>query len=99
MVQEDAAAPSPQSSPYIEDVESDIQCYLHAEVFGARSTPEGELEEEVCAMCTEPIRFGDAVVRLPCTHVFHRCELQQVSILDWLRCHPSCPICETPVMP
>lgn len=99
---------SPRTAPYVEDVDRNARCgastgYLRAEVFGVTTTiahvaPEEDVdEEEVCAMCTEPIHPGVAVVRLPCSHVFHRCEQQQVSILDWLRCHPICPICETPV--
>lgn len=100
---------SPRTAPYFEDVDRDAQCGaaagdLRAEVFGvttaiAHVAPEEDVEEEkeMCAMCTEPIHPGDVVVHLPCSHVFHRCEQQQVSILDWLRCHPTCPICETPV--
>lgn len=47
---------------------------------------------EICAMCTDPILLSEEISRLPCTHIFHNtkeCHL----ILDWINKTQTCPIC------
>jgi len=43
---------------------------------------------DVCVVCLEPQRVGDAATRLPCGHLYHR-----ECVVDWLRKHCTCPNC------
>ncbi|RLN33516.1 E3 ubiquitin-protein ligase SDIR1-like [Panicum miliaceum] len=42
----------------------------------------------VCAVCTEEVAAGQAVVRLPCAHWYHA-----GCIAPWLRIRSNCPTC------
>ena len=45
-------------------------------------------EEVECAVCTEVIKEGAKVYKLPCKHVFHK-----ECIDKWLEEHKNCPNC------
>lgn len=52
-----------------------------------------------CAICQDPLKQGDCVVRLPCKHVFHgHCDAanKRGGICQWLRINGSCPYCRCP---
>ena len=68
---------------------------------GLQSTSQGasaELADTSCAVCQELLssraaeegagEAGNAVVRLPCEHAFHRCCIE-----PWLQEHNTCPTC------
>jgi hypothetical protein len=63
----------------------------------ARSTV-GEEEQAVeaeCSICLSALVAGDKVKALPpCGHRFH-----PGCVDDWLRSHPSCPLCRTTLLP
>ena len=47
---------------------------------------------DVCSVCLEPMRLGDAALTLACRHTFHgRC------ILPWLVRSACCPLCKVAV--
>ncbi|OEL16374.1 hypothetical protein BAE44_0022607 [Dichanthelium oligosanthes] len=54
----------------------------------AVEAPEGVAGVSVCAVCTEEVAAGQAVVRLPCAHWYHA-----GCIAPWLRIRTTCPTC------
>ncbi|KAG2642384.1 E3 ubiquitin-protein ligase SIRP1-like [Panicum virgatum] len=54
----------------------------------AVEAPEGVAGVSVCAVCTEEVAAGQAVVRLPCAHWYHA-----GCIAPWLRIRNNCPTC------
>ncbi|TVU10923.1 hypothetical protein EJB05_44478, partial [Eragrostis curvula] len=54
----------------------------------AVAAPEGIAGAAVCAVCTEDVAAGQAVVRLPCAHWYHA-----ACIAPWLRIRTTCPTC------
>ncbi|XP_062193193.1 uncharacterized protein LOC133896610 [Phragmites australis] len=54
----------------------------------AVKAPEGVAGAVVCAVCTEEVAVGQAVVRLPCAHWYHA-----ACIAPWLRIRTTCPTC------
>ncbi|CAL4898151.1 unnamed protein product [Urochloa decumbens] len=50
--------------------------------------PEGVAGVSACAVCTEEVAAGQAVVRLPCAHWYHA-----GCIAPWLRIRATCPTC------
>ncbi|PUZ70049.1 hypothetical protein GQ55_2G193200 [Panicum hallii var. hallii] len=54
----------------------------------AMVAPEGLAGVSVCAVCTEEVTAGQAVVRLPCAHWYHA-----GCIAPWLRIRNNCPTC------
>ncbi|CAL4898233.1 unnamed protein product [Urochloa decumbens] len=59
-----------------------------ASVPAAVEAPEGVAGVSVCAVCTEEVAAGQAVVRLPCAHWYHA-----GCIAPWLRIRTTCPTC------
>ncbi|CAL5022375.1 unnamed protein product [Urochloa decumbens] len=54
----------------------------------AVEAPQGVAGVSVCAVCTEEVAAGQAVVRLPCAHWYHA-----GCIAPWLRIRTTCPTC------
>jgi hypothetical protein len=54
----------------------------------AVEAPEGIAGVSVCAVCTEEVAAGQAVVRPPCAHWYHAS-----CIAPWLRIRTTCPTC------
>ena len=50
-------------------------------------------ENNFCAICTEPFKNNDIIIRFPCKHYFHKLENNQPSIFDWIKNNNRCPIC------
>jgi hypothetical protein len=51
--------------------------------------------EAECSICLSALVAGDKVKALPpCGHRFH-----PGCVDDWLRSHPSCPLCRTLLIP
>ncbi|KAF8711544.1 hypothetical protein HU200_028988 [Digitaria exilis] len=67
-------------------VDEDVQRVVA--VPAAVEAPEGVAGVWVCAVCTEEVARGQAVVRLPCAHWYHA-----GCIAPWLRIRPTCPTC------
>lgn len=44
--------------------------------------------DAICAVCCAGIGDGEAVLKLPCSHVFH-----EACIAEWLHRSPACPSC------
>jgi hypothetical protein len=59
------------------------------------STEEEQAVEAECSICISALVAGDKVKALPqCGHRFH-----PDCVDDWLRSHPSCPLCRTILRP
>ncbi|CAL4905465.1 unnamed protein product [Urochloa decumbens] len=54
----------------------------------AVEAPEEVAGVSACAVCTEEVAAGQAVVRLPCAHWYHA-----GCIAPWLRIRATCPTC------
>ncbi|KAM0888170.1 hypothetical protein ACQ4PT_028520 [Festuca glaucescens] len=56
---------------------------------------EEQAAEAECSICISALVAGDKVKALPpCGHCFH-----PDCVDDWLRSHPSCPLCRTTLLP
>lgn len=47
-----------------------------------------ELEEDICVICLQPIKYKYLVYKTNCNHTFHKGCLH-----EWLCANNSCPIC------
>jgi len=64
---------------------SDTEC----EIVVDGKKEEGNAQEDVsCSICLEPYERGDAVVELPCRHLYHN-----ECILAWTSNSVKCPLC------
>jgi hypothetical protein len=77
-------------------------------------TLEEKDDDKVCCICQEPIELGSLIVKLSCSHTFHRgakykitpedCGRQEdskedcVGIEEWLKTSGTCPICRKEVV-
>lgn len=64
-------------------------------------TLEEKNEDSVCCVCQEPISPGSLIIRLACSHTFHRgaqyTKEDCVGIEEWLKTSGTCPICRKEV--
>lgn len=47
-------------------------------------------DESNCTVCMESFTFSERMVRLPCSHAFHK-----ECIIRWMTMHNSCPLCRS----
>ncbi|KAL3727411.1 hypothetical protein ACJRO7_032180 [Eucalyptus globulus] len=47
-----------------------------------------------CVICMEEVAIGGQLIRMDCSHKFHR-----DCIETWLKVHPTCPLCRRPLSP
>jgi hypothetical protein len=60
---------------------------------GGCSTDRKEAEQSNCAICIDPLKTGQMIKALNCTHKFHsKC------INDWLKVKLKCPLCKQSVI-
>ncbi|CAF2041481.1 hypothetical protein HID58_033386 [Brassica napus] len=65
--------------------------FLH---FLPLSTMAESTDNDICTICQEPYRAGDAVRTLPCDHSFHSICVDQWLISD----HGDCPLCKQAIV-
>jgi hypothetical protein len=53
-----------------------------------------EQHKEQCAICQEPMKQGEKVITLPCTHTFHSKQDGCDGIEDWYTKMNNCPLCK-----
>lgn len=60
-------------------------------------TIEKENENKTCSICLEEFKYGDKVLKLPCTgqyHYFHSNKTEQCDgIVPWFKDNNTCPVC------
>lgn len=53
-----------------------------------------ETDLDSCTICQDPIQTGQAIIRLPCDHVFHATSDVCDGIEEWLKRMNTCPLCK-----
>ncbi|CAF0724981.1 unnamed protein product [Brachionus calyciflorus] len=48
---------------------------------------------EVCVICMETYKVNDSIRKLPCSHIFHKDEIDQ-----WMYENKSCPVCKIDIL-
>ena len=49
---------------------------------------DAKMEQPCCPVCSEDFIVGEKVLKMPCTHVYHR-----TCVMPWLETKKTCPIC------
>ncbi|KAM0888171.1 hypothetical protein ACQ4PT_028521 [Festuca glaucescens] len=92
-----SAAAASQALP---GLDADTINGLHVTLYSPERSKSGSGEEKQaveaeCSICISALVAGDKVKALPpCGHRFH-----PDCVDDWLRSHPSCPLCRTTLLP
>ncbi|KAM0911283.1 hypothetical protein ACQ4PT_013553 [Festuca glaucescens] len=83
-------------SPALTGLDADVINALPITLYSPeRSTEEEQAVEAECSICISALVAGDKVKALsPCGHRFH-----PDCVDDWIRSHPSCPLCRTILCP
>ncbi|KAM0888172.1 hypothetical protein ACQ4PT_028522 [Festuca glaucescens] len=92
----EASSSAAAASPALHGLDADAINALPVTLYSPeRSTEEEQAVEAECSICISALVAGDKVKALPpCGHRFH-----PDCVDDWLRSHPSCPLCRTILRP
>jgi hypothetical protein len=52
-----------------------------------------DVPDLVCAICQDPVKKGERVLKLPCEHIFHK----DSCCMPWLEKNRTCPLCRHPI--